>query len=74
MLKEQTVCSPVMTSFRSDFVKPRSIYERQGQFDYQNPDCTDDIIEETGTNKEGIKRIYIGQSKDGTKIWDGIGI
>ena len=63
-----------LTSFRSDFVKPRSIYNRLGQFDYQNPDYTDDLIEDNGANKEGIKRIYIGQTKEGTKIWDGIGI
>ena len=55
-------------------MKPRSIYERLGQFDYQNPDYTDDLIEVNEANEEGIKRIYIGQTKAGTKIWDGIGI
>ena len=63
-----------LTYFRSDFVKTRSIYERLGQFDYQNPDYTDDLIEDNGANKEGIKRIYIGQTKAGTKILDGVGI
>ena len=63
-----------LTSFRDDFSKTRNIYERLGQFDFQNPDCTQDIIEANGANKEGVKRVYIGQTKAGTSTFDGIGI
>ena len=71
----QSLCTPLTSiPFRADFVKARKVYEQLGQHDYQNPDYTDDITECTGTNPEGIKLVFFGQTKGGTKIKDGIGI
>lgn len=60
--------------FRADFIKSRKVYEQLGQYDYQNPDYTDDITECTGVGKNGENWVYFGQTKAGTEILDGIGI
>lgn len=61
-------------SFRSDFVKSREVYERLGQYSYQKPDYTDDIIELNGPSSDVNKYVYIGQVKANSKTRDGIGI
>ena len=66
--------SYLLTPFRTDFVKARKVYERLGQYDYQNPDYTDDITELIGKGTKGSKLVYFGQVKSGTNKKDGIGI
>ena len=60
--------------FSTVFVFPCKTYDKLGQFDYGGEENTKDLKEYIGTNTDGKKMIYIGQFKNGTEKFEGIGI